>query len=136
MISTLLALTGIMVLNFGNDSQKCAHYVSYDIYQRIFSFGHLRYHNHFVQRVDWIYHFCRLKNKTKQNSLQTFCTGRLSRNYLSPEVIQQFFLFDNSNAKESATDRLNVPTNVKDVPTDQVRTKSGAELAPCPPWVR
>ena len=40
--------------------------MSYDIYSHIFFFGHHRYHNHFVPRVDWIYHFCRLKKK-KEN---------------------------------------------------------------------
>ena len=44
-----------MVLNFENDlTQKCAHHVSYDIYQHIFFFGHHRYINLF----DQIYHFC------------------------------------------------------------------------------
>ena len=31
---------------------------------------------------------------------------------------------------ESATGSLNVPTNVPDVPTDLVRTKSGGQLSP------
>ena len=31
MISTLLAVAGVMVINFENNSQKCAHHVSYDI---------------------------------------------------------------------------------------------------------
>ena len=33
---------------------------------------------------------------------------------------------------ESTTDRLNVPTNVLDVPTDLVKTKSGEQLPPAP----
>ena len=69
MISTLLALAGILVLNFENDlTQKCVYHVSYDIYQHIF-FGHYRYHNHIVLRVDWICYFCRLKKQTKQNRI-------------------------------------------------------------------
>ena len=80
MISTQLALADIMELNFESDlTQKCGNHVSYDIYQHLFFFGHHRYHNHFVRRVDWIYHFCRLKNKTKQNSLRTFSSEHLSR---------------------------------------------------------
>ena len=57
MISTLPVLAGIMVLNFENNlTQKCAHHEWYDIYQHTFFFGYLRYHNHFVLRVHWIYH--------------------------------------------------------------------------------
>ena len=67
MISILPALVGIMVLNFENDlTQKCAHHVNCDIYQHIFFFGHHRYHNHLVLKVDWTYLFCQLKkNETK-----------------------------------------------------------------------
>ena len=68
MISVVLALAPIIVLNLENASQKCVHHVSYDIYQRIFFFDRHRYHNHFVKRVDWIYHFRRLK-KQKQNRI-------------------------------------------------------------------
>ena len=77
----MVAVGGIMLLNFENDSQNFAHHVSCDLYQHIFFFDHHRYHNHLVQRVDWIYHFCPLKkqNRTKQNSLRTFCIERLSR---------------------------------------------------------
>ena len=60
MISALPTLAGIMDL-----TQKCAQYVSYDIYQHIFFFSHNRYHNHFVLRVDWIYHFCQLKSQNR-----------------------------------------------------------------------
>ena len=62
-------------------AQKCVDHMSYDIYKHAFFFGHYRYHNHFVLRVDWIYHFYRLKKKqkTKQNYLRTFCIERLSR---------------------------------------------------------
>ena len=81
MISIVLGLAYIMVLNFENDSQKCTYHVTYDIYQRIFFFDHHRYHNHFVQRVNCIYHFRPLKKKqkTKQNSLRTFSIERLFR---------------------------------------------------------
>ena len=34
---------------------------------------------------------------------------------------------------ESATERLNVPTKVLDVPTDQLRTKSGGGGVQLPP---
>ena len=69
---TVLALVGIMVLNFENDLPKSAHHVSYDIYQRIFFFAHHRYHNHFVRRVDWIYHFCRLEEKQNRIPYEYF----------------------------------------------------------------
>ena len=69
MISIVLGLPCIIVLNFENDSQKSTHHVTYDIYQRIFFFDHHRYHNHFVLRVNWIYHFSRLKKKTKTEFL-------------------------------------------------------------------
>ena len=59
-----------MVLNFENDlTQKCAHYVSYDVHQRIFFFSRHRHHKHLVLRVDWIYHFSRLKKTPKQNRI-------------------------------------------------------------------
>ena len=71
--STLPALAGILVLNFENDlTKKCSHYVSCYIYQHIFFFGHHRYHNHFVPRVDCIYHFCRLKNQNKTYPYEHF----------------------------------------------------------------
>ena len=87
MICIVLGLACIMVLNFENDSQECTRHVTYDIYQRIFFFDHHRYHNHFVQRVNWIYHFRRLKKKRKQNSLRTFSIERLSRPKILPELI-------------------------------------------------
>ena len=138
MITTLLALAGIMVLNFENDSQKCAHHVSCNVYQHIFFFGHHRCHNHFVLRVDWIPPFCRLKNRTKQNPLQTFCIERLSRRKKNKQkkpfcrsLFNNFFNLIIQTQTESATEKINVPTNILDVPTDLVRTKSGRGIN-CP----
>ena len=67
MISTLLALAVIMVLNFANDSQKCAHHVSYDIqYTNVFSFLAITATaTTLSRRVDWIYHICWLKKQNK-----------------------------------------------------------------------
>ena len=66
MISILPALAGVVVLNFENGlTQKCAHHVSYDVYQHMF--GHHCYHDHFVLRVDRICHFCPLKKSRIPN---------------------------------------------------------------------
>ena len=133
MISTVLALAGIMVLNFENDLQKCAHHVSYDIYQRIFIFDHHRYHNHFVQRVDWIYHFRRLKKKKRNNSLKKFVLNVFPVLNFRRSLLNNFFFnLIIQMQTESATDRLDVPTDVLDVPTDLVKRKSGGQLTRAP----
>ena len=130
MISTLLAVTGTMVLNFENDSQNCAHYVSYDICQHIFSFGHHRHHNHFVSRVDRVYHFCRLrKNKTEFLTNILYSTSFPVLNFRR----SLFFNLIIQTQSESAIDRLNVPTNLLDVPTDLVRMKIRGATVPPPP---
>ena len=134
MISTLPALVGTMVLNFENDlTQKCAHHVSYDIHKHIFFFGRHRYYNHFVLRVHWIYHFCRVKKNQNRIPYEHFML------HVFPVLNFRWSLFNNflnliiQKQTKSTIDRLNVPTNVLDVPTDLVRTKSEVETAP--PWL-
>ena len=61
--------------------------------------------------------------KTKQNSLRTFCIERLSLLNFRRSLFNNFIIQTHT---ESATDSLNVPT-------DLVRTKSGGATSPCPP---
>ena len=46
--------------------------MSYDIYQHIFFFSHCRHHNHFVLRVDWVYHVFWLKKKQNRIPYEHF----------------------------------------------------------------
>ena len=100
-------------------------FCSLPVYQHVFFFGHDRCYYHFVQRVDWIYHFCRLKNKTKLNRIpyERFVLNVFSVLNYRQSLFNNFFNLITQTQTESSTDRLNVPTNVLNVPTDLVRTK-------------
>ena len=132
----MLALAGIMVLNFENDSQKCAYHVSCEIYQRIFFFDYHHYHNHFVQRVNWSYHFHSLSfiktPKKPRIPYEHFLLNVFPVLNFRRSLFNNFFYLIIQTRTESATHKLNVPKNVLDLQTDLVSTKSGGGATASP----
>ena len=104
--------------------------MSYNVYQRILFFGHHHYNYHFVKRVDRIYYSCPLKKN--RIPYKHFVFNAIPILNLRRELLTTFYFVIQTQI-ESATDKLNVPTNVLDVPTDLARTKTG-RTPPCAPF--